>query len=223
MDEASGTRVDSHGSNDLSQTGTVSSTTGKIGNAATVNNNNYLSCPSNANLNPDTTGLTVAFWFQLGGTPSFWQVLGKGQFTAATPYALAFESDSILRLYTGGNTGWSSALSPSTWYFVCARISIVSGTNITRILSVDNGTPVTGSGILSTGNTDPFTVGQQPLPFSPINHQVDELGIWKRVLSDSEVTELYNNGNGLSYSDLASPPAASKVPAMYHHLNQMGA
>lgn len=32
-----------------------------------------------------------------------------------------------------------------------------------------------------------------------LNGMVDEVGVWTRALSESEITTLYNNGNGLSY------------------------
>jgi len=36
---------------------------------------------------------------------------------------------------------------------------------------------------------------------------MDEMGVWNRSLSDSEISELYNNGSGISYNNVfASPP-----------------
>ncbi len=37
------------------------------------------------------------------------------------------------------------------------------------------------------------------------NGQIDEVGIWNRALSQSEVTQLYNNGNGLTYLNFSIP------------------
>jgi len=38
-----------------------------------------------------------------------------------------------------------------------------------------------------------------------LNGDIDELGIWNRALTQSEVTKLYNNGAGLPYSSIVNP------------------
>ncbi len=47
------------------------------------------------------------------------------------------------------------------------------------------------------------------------NGQIDELGIWNRVLNDIEIQELYNNGYGLEYpfnNPNNNPPLVSLGP-----------
>ena len=41
-------------------------------------------------------------------------------------------------------------------------------------------------------------VGANPWGY-PLNGALDELGLWTRALSATEVEQLYNEGNGLAY------------------------
>jgi hypothetical protein len=64
LDEASGTRADSHGSNDLTDNNTVGSAAGKQGNAADFESTNseYLSMNSVSSLNFGDENFTLAGW-----------------------------------------------------------------------------------------------------------------------------------------------------------------
>lgn len=66
----------------------------------------------------------------------------------------------------------------------------VSDTLVTRTNTLGNKT-ISNSGSLWFGN-----LAYQSLP---LNGLLDEIGIWSRELSASEVTELYNSGNGKQY------------------------
>ena len=67
LDEASGTRVDAHGNNDLSDNNTVTSTTGKVGDAAAfaTANSEYLSRADNADLSVGNIDFTFDLWLNL--------------------------------------------------------------------------------------------------------------------------------------------------------------
>ena len=66
LEEASGTRNDSHGTNHLADNNTVTQAAGKIGNAAhfTGANSEYLSIADNASLG-FTTAFSVSFWVKI--------------------------------------------------------------------------------------------------------------------------------------------------------------
>ena len=72
----------------------------------------------------------------------------------------------------------------------------VSDTLVTRTNTLANKT-ISNSGNLWFGN-----LAYQNLP---LNGLLDEVGIWDRVLTPSEVTELYNSGSGKQYT----PPVVS--------------
>jgi len=50
--------------------------------------------------------------------------------------------------------------------------------------------------VLATGDAA-FNVGDYG--GGPMDGSLDEIGVWNRALSDEEVAQLYNGGNGLAY------------------------
>lgn len=69
------------------------------------------------------------------------------------------------------------------------------------INGVDAGLTITANSLtLSVSNSYNCTIGATPLDGNQyMNGLLDELGIWNRELTASEVTELYNSGAGLQY------------------------
>jgi hypothetical protein len=69
-------------------------------------------------------------------------------------------------------------------------------------VKVDAGSWVTlpFSGSLAGAASRPFQVGQNiAQSFYNSNCNIDMLGVWNRLLTDSEISDLYNEGNGLEY------------------------
>ena len=84
------------------------------------------------------------------------------------------------------------------WYFLA-----VSFDGTTSTVSLNAGTPVSGS---NTGTSAGATQEIGLVNNGIINDyrlitgsKLDELGIWERVLTQQEITELYNNGTGKTY------------------------
>lgn len=50
------------------------------------------------------------------------------------------------------------------------------------------------------------------------NGQIDEWGIWNRILTDSEISDLYNNGVGLTPAQLTSMTVVNSHPANHSNL-----
>ena len=67
-------------------------------------------------------------------------------------------------------------------------------------IAVDEGTPVTiawtSGGRDSTGA---FYIGNSADTFSAFDGVIDEVGLWSKVLSATEITDLYNSGAGFAY------------------------
>lgn len=215
LDETSGNRLDSHGSNTLTDNGSVGSTTGKQGNAVDIDGATAtLSVASNSALQLPGDW-TISVWVYphvvdaaiAGEVPYFPYVLGKDDNTDRN-YAIRFfdtlDASPTIEAAVGTSSGfqrlaWSASVSANTWYHIVTWY--VSATT-TLYLSVNNGTPV------STVLTGTLTVGNASLIFgkrgdstsgSLYDGLVDEPGIWKRVLSSNERTALYNSGVGVTY------------------------
>ncbi len=204
LDETSGNRADSYGSNTLIDNNTTPSSTGKIGNAADSNgSDDYLRADDHSSL--DITGdITINFWVNSGsGTKTHF---GKWDTSSNNSYLLQIFSDDLIYWAfsgTGSNTLYrvaNSTISRSGWHMVSGTYvastqtaviyydgQVVAGTNVgTLPTTIFSGT---------SGFSNRYLAGS--LQYS--QGLQDEVGLWSRALSGSEIEQLYNSGNGLAY------------------------
>lgn len=217
LDEASGTRSDSYGTNHLTDNNTVTQATGKVGNAAqfTRANAEYLSIADNASLSMGDIDFTIACWVR-------WDTLianSDGLVTkwggTANEYALFYNSGaSRIAFGVDGGTGLVTvaanalgAPATGTWYFVVAWHDSVANTiNI----QVNNGTINSAAhavGVQDSNGT--FTLGQ--IAGQYLDGRLDGVAVWKRTLTSDERAYLYNGGAGQAYPwpvGLAAAPRA---------------
>ncbi len=208
LDEASGTRNDSHGSNHLTDNNTVGNTTGKQGNAAQFvsANSEYLSISDNASLSMGDIAFTITGWFYRS-TASDQYLLAKGN-TASIytyEYIIRIYPDNTSQFFVSNGSNqrqWVtvSSVTSGAWYFFAVQHDPTGNVINYRI---NNAAPASAS--YTYGGFD----GSSPLYIgNALNHNlyhngyVDEVGIWKTLLSTDEIDWLYNSGNGRTYCDL---------------------
>lgn len=205
LEETSGTRSDVRRSNHLTDNNTVTSNPGIRGNAGqfTRANTEFLSIGDTTDLSmggPEIS-FTIAAWVYPDS------INGQGIITKATSgagtsaeYALWFTgSGAQIDLYVADDvtltTVRSSPLTIGSWNFVTAwhdaalnqiAISINNGAAATAPHTVGS---YDSSGGLEIGSWRPTTGWVW-------DGRIDEVGIWKRVLTVQERTDLYNGGNG---------------------------
>lgn len=211
LDEASGTRNDSHGTNHLTDNNTVTTGTAKLGtNAAqfTAANSEYLSVADNAALSMGNIDFTIAFWLNLDTVASSQDLFNKcgGASGSDKEYRIYLNnaSGNVLTFQVGDNAAASvavdsgSAISAATWYFVvCSHDSVANQVAV----QIDNGTAATAA--YSGGSHD----GTQPLNIGVsiangsfyANGRMDSISLWKRMLTSGELTSLFGGGSGLEY------------------------
>lgn len=231
MDEASGNALDAHGSNNLTDNSSVGSASGKIngardfeglsgGSPSTVQ---WFSHADNSDLSVGDIDFTIQLWVNLESKPTGdnSNILNKWDFGANSREYIAYYNVSNdrfeFRVSNDGNGGGSvtivtannlGAVSTGTWYLIHVwhdasanqiGIAVNAGTADTASHStgVFNGTSNFEIGALSGGTSGPF------------DGLVDEVGIWKRLLTSLERTDLYNSGNGRDYAYItggSAPP-----------------
>ena len=208
MDEASGNRADlSVNGNTLTEWNVaIHGTTGKVDSGANIvrANNSWLDCPSNATLTMSNTSFTIAHWVKFN-TVSFSQDIVSKDTGALWDYCTyLYGGDQRLHLYVdlaGG--GYYEAIDPTVivpgaWYFM---IGIYDHVNHLLKMSLNNGaftvTDMTGYTPVVTNGS--LKIGAETGGNGRFDGVVDEVGIWKRVLSASEITTLYNSGAGTTY------------------------
>lgn len=216
LEEASGDRIDSHGSNDLTDNNTVTSATGKQGDAANfvASNSEYLSIADNASLSI-TGDISMAMWLKMdiGGTYRY--VLTKTDGNSQGGYSFVIINTNKIQWSVTETSGYvtysrrrtTATLSTGTWYHIVCTFKAsdgtmtiyIDGSNITAFdQNVNNARAIYDS-------THPFHVGAGSTFGAPVDGLVDEVGIWSKVLTQAEVTDLYNSGSGIPY-DVGTPP-----------------
>lgn len=222
LDEASGNATDSLGANDLTDNNTVGSDTGIQSNCRSFASasSEYFSRADNATLSMGDIDMSIAGWVYLASKPAdemAWACKGSG---GGGEYDLDWlNSSDRFRFRVWGASGFGSAGSvsattfgapaTSTWYFLVARHAATANT---ISICVNDGTvdsAAHSAGIFDGGNV--FSLGSFGGVADFANGRIDELGIWKRLLTSAEITELYNGGSGRDYAYITggSPPAAT--------------
>ena len=221
LDETSGTRADSYAANHLDSSNTGSDT-GKQGLAAHFTPNQYLSSADTAGLSMGDMDFTLGGWVNLNTLSGLRTILAKGSNSGANKdyeYILEYDN-STGKFYFGiGNgTTYGEVVNTTpaqyTWYFLTAWYN---STTDMMYLQVNNGSP---SGVsYSQGSFDstyPLSVGRLGgYHGGYMNGLVDEVFLYKRVLTDGERAWLYNAGNGRTYTELLPPtptPTATLSP-----------
>jgi hypothetical protein len=211
LEEASGTRNDSHGSNHLTDNNTVAQGTGKVGNCADFESSNSesLSRADNTDLSTGDIDFTVVAWVKQETQIAAQAIMAKRSSLTNREYSLEALADGTPRFVVFNSSGtqisvvqWGSILSVGSFQFVVAWHDATANTiNI----QVDNGTPVSAAdGGTIADTTSIFRIGAvNDTPAVFFDGLIDQVGFWKRVLTSDELTELYNAGAGLSYAAMS--------------------
>jgi hypothetical protein len=207
LDEASGTRADSHGAFALVPTGTVGSTAGKLSNAANFTGAGVLSVPTAAALQTGDLDFAVALWVRLASKAADQQFVGKTS-TGSDEYAVGYDQvndrfrflikDATLtyQILRADNAG-SPAL--STWYFIAAwhdaaldTLNISVNAGLPNTLSVTNGSPIAGP--------EPFIIGGYSSTTSLATALIDEVQFRKNyIFTTDDLTYYYGGGTPPAY------------------------
>ncbi len=202
----------------------VGTTTGKVGTAGTFANPQYLYHADDANLSSGDIDFTVAAWVNLASKPDYPGIACKTSSDGGTvEYGL---------IYRGGGTDqfeWNfngtahravtfGSPSTGTWYWVCAWHDSVANTiNI----CVNNGTIDSQADGGGTDTNKGFAIGRQGDYSGDAqaqwNGNLNQVAMWKRVLTSGERISLYNSGVGLAFSSWV---VATRIPQVLVNVNQ---
>lgn len=199
--------------------------TGILGGAVSFSGSNFASVNDNASLDTPTSGLTISVWAKVTGYQSGNATLLSKNYTASAPWAAPYTSY-MLRVENSGTT-----LSMYVALGGVSRSLVVTGlTNVTNgwhhfvgvftgstlILYLD-GSQVgiaSYSGSLSYSG-GPLTIAADTSLSPQGDHAtviMQQVDLWSRGLSATEVTALNNGGVGLAYPFISITPSPSSVP-----------
>lgn len=203
LEEVSGTRVDSHGSNDLTDNNTVGQATGLQGNAADFDDTNseYLSGGDVLDITTDRS-YAFATKFETAGTylQPFVYKWGAGDSHMFDYYngALRFRtssdgSSSILK-----TVSWSP--STATWYCVAVTFDLSAGEVKFYVDGSQQGTTQTGLHTSIYNTSEPFVIGRNSATGgSKFDGILDEYGAWNKVLTSTEISDICNSLSYIPY------------------------
>lgn len=105
---------------------------------------------------------------------------------------VAYESNSVILTVNEGGTG---TFSPGTWYFLSLTYN---GSEV--VVYLDNVELMSNSGATAITTHDAnLHLGPQYLSLpNPLDGDMDEFSLYNRTLLTSEISQLYNSGNGLN-------------------------
>ena len=220
LDEESGTRVDSTTANvDLTDNNTVLFATGIQGNAAQFEEDTfeYLSAATSSDL-IITGDLSVAFWYKHEtdlSNNTGWYVLFRGIDGGNSSYA-------IQHFINVGTPQWIflgfTAAAPTNNINLRMNFTHTAGTFYHVVITYDTSetqtelfidgtsiTTTTNAGLtdLNGGNLE-LHMGSSPVPSEHFDGLLDEFGIWSKVLTQSEINDLYNGGLGVSCEEVVA-------------------
>jgi hypothetical protein len=221
MDEASGfgTLADSNGTNTLTALG-LTAAAGKINNAQVFNASASQSAniPSNASLQMGATSCSISAWINIFALPasgqgysfvskagaaahSYEYELGCRNNAGTTQFVMVVESSGTF--YTA--TATTPAISINTWYHVVGWFDFSTGLCHIRVNDTATFDSLAGAGSTDVGTAD-FVIGARNYTGSNFfaDATIDEVGLWKRVLTAIDITALYNGGAGLPFSSFTT-------------------
>jgi hypothetical protein len=201
---------DSVGNYDLSASSAISYTPSKIDQGPIFDGSSWMS--GSNGYNEITGSFTISVWiysdidYNTGG--DYKSILAKYYTpTDDRSYALVVRETDKLRLRISEDGDLtnevvsSESLVKETWYHV---VAVFDAGNEMR-LYINNGSPVSESTSLNSihSSSEPLYIGQVTRNTGNylFDGIIDEIGVWNRVLTEEEISLLYNSGSGLSYNN----------------------
>jgi len=200
---ANTTVVDDHSTND----GTASTNTTNLNVTGKVNDGMHFDGSSeNINMGNYNDMKTISFWFKVGDS-SGGDIFIAGERLRSTELA----GDWDCRIFNDGTIviDWftptgkfiqGSVADDGAWH----HLVIVSGSGGLKMYLDGNSTPDASDAdttVFGASSLDNFTIGSAGIN-TVVNFglcDMDEVGLWTRRITTTEIAELYNSGAGLAY------------------------
>lgn len=217
FNESSGNATDAV--NSLSGVNTSATfSTGKLNNAAYFNGSAYFTVADNALLEP-TSDISFGGWVYISSTSSFQMIMAKGENAGDTrSYELRCNGTTTqmqVQLRVGGGSYCACTSTTAIGTGVWAHV-IYTRSGTTQKIYINGVSDTLTSVTNNSGNidysTDDLWIGQRNggLRF---NGRLDMIGLWDVVLTQAEVSQLYESGTGIEYP--FSVPSFTPSPMMH--------
>jgi hypothetical protein len=204
FDESSGNASDATGNGNTATNSGVSYSTGKINNGA-----DFEASGSNSMTVADSTSVRVVNGWSLAGWVKLESAHNGYIFNARygeNGWGIGCNTDRKITVFAGSgvfeNTIGTTVLSLDTWY----HVAVYFNGSTTKLYI--NGTldSTLNNNNITNPNTALYLGRKATSADDYYDGMIDELGVWSRELTSTEVGELYNSGAGLQYPFITSQP-----------------
>lgn len=219
LDEASGTREDATASNvDLSDSGSTPSAAGKINSAADFDGSTQYLSTTSATLDAIAGSFSVQAWMYFDSV-SGQRYFGRGVLSSGTNFTflMGLDGNPFFQFHGSGgavSAGGAFTVNTGTWYHFVGVLDTAADTLTLYVNTTQVGQTSTADSPSYSG-TQRLSLGRDNFDASKLDGRMDEVGIWTRALSPSEVSQLYNSGSGLAYPFAATVARSVSVSTGY--------
>ena len=223
LDEESGDRADSHGSNHLSPVAAPGNATGKVGSGVDLesSSNQYLTIAAAAQTGLGSAGsFSFGAWYKIESA-LVTQFICSKRTTGAAEWTMTNTSDGSNSCYMYLAPSFVPLVVPgvfaaATWVFVVVGYNSATGR---ACVSVNGAAPTTAVRTYGGLATAPFSIGYDLSGgLAKFDGVIDEAFYYTRWLSDDELSWLYNSGSGRAYAETSStsplPLFAAQIAVM---------
>lgn len=230
LNESSGARLDEAGSNDLGALNTPTQETGLIDEAVGMQRSQsdgiYIATASQSpDLSIGSSDFSITGWvyFDTLTSGEFYYFVNKyDSGNGKREYYIRYSVDDGLFQFGIWNSTTATdfvtastfgAASTGTWYFFYAGLDQSGNLEI----SINDGTVDTTARTVTTHDgTGSFNLGFNDDPsgstFHHLNGRMDVVAVWNKLLTSSEITNLYASGNGIPCVSAGGGGAAPQPP-----------
>jgi hypothetical protein len=202
LDEAVDDAIDVIGNYHLANTNVVQDSTGKVGKSfyygGTAN-----SIAANTLSFADTTSFSFAFWLKNDAINTTEEIIDRSAVIQSLIQVYKVNKDITFRIRGANGTGatlvtYTNGIADTNWMFVVGVRDHTSDKINIYINGVPWGTPVTDA---TTGIIGPLylKLGTDQANTVPFHGYIDEFSIHTKALSNAEILELYNSGEGMTH------------------------
>ena len=229
LDEVSGTIIDSVGTQNGVNDGAIPGVTGKILTAYDFEDSDAgdnINITDNIALHFDN--FSFNFWIKPESITANDGLIEKhngiGGYENTYSMAMTGDNGTVFTIRTVGGSYTSLAQNNNTliagnWYMITFTYD---KSNMKIYVNGDLSGIVAETGDLFAQDSNPITIGKRvglPRYYDGI---FDELGIWGRGITQSEITELYNSGDGLSFKEVVIITMALQSPTNGTTISDVG-
>lgn len=165
------------------------------------------------------SNFSVATWIKLESNGIINNIVSQGNSVYPAPFQLQVYNNNKVRFAYGYQTAYTNlysdmTLNTGTWYYIVATHNGVDGSKI----YINGDLNKTGA-VDVVNNIGFFFVGTRYDLSNFFDGVIDEISIWNRTLNSTEISELYNSGNGLPYPDTTKPVITVQQPKGLYDIN----